>query len=450
MSFHAREYSPAEKLAMLPAEERRQVLSRLTDTQIQALQFDWEFWARPNQLWPRHDNWSNWLLLAGRGFGKTRCGAEWVRAAVTGNTPMSGGKFKRIGIVAETAADARDVLVEGDSGILAIHPKAFRPLYEPSKRRLTWPNGATGILFNATEPDQLRGPQFDAAWCDELAKWRYMRETWDMLAFANRLGTAPKTIITTTPRPVPLLRELLANPKTVTVKGSTRDNLANLAQTFIENVYNLYAGTRLGRQELEAEMLEDTPGALWTRDMLDHCRVRKVPDLQRVIVSIDPSGVRDESEENKDEIGIVVAGKTGENAFVLEDLSLRAGPAQWGAIAVNAYRRHKADAIVAETNFGGAMVEYVIKSIDPSVPVISVSASRGKWIRAEPVSALYAKQMVHHLGSFPELEDQMCLFNGTGYTGGGSPDRADALVWAITNLLLDAKFYRPRVTSFGY
>lgn len=446
-----REYSPAEKLALLPADQRLELLSKLSDAQTAALPYDWRFWARPNQLPPVGRDWTTWALLAGRGFGKTRCGAEWVKENVLGATPLSRGTLKQIGIIAETAADARDVIVEGPSGILSIHAKDFRPNYEPSKRRLTWPNGATAILFNATEPDQLRGPQFDGAWCDELAKWRYAKETWDMLQFGLRLGYRPRQVVTTTPRPIPLLRTILNDPDTVVTKGSTLDNTANLATSFINTVVKLYAGTRLGRQELEAEMLDDTPGALWSRDTIEDCR-RPHPksEFDRIIVAVDPSGARSADDDKADEIGIIVVGKVGSTAWVIEDLSFRGSPAQWGAVVINAYKKYRADAIVAEINFGGALVTNVMRSIDPSCNVREVTASRGKWLRAEPVAALYAQRMVFHIGAFPTLEDQLCQFNGGGYTGGGSPDRADALVWGVTDLLIDKKNRKPKARKFGH
>lgn len=278
----------AEQLASLDAEQRAALLADMTDAQASTILHDWSIWGRAEQQEPPGD-WLTWLVLAGRGFGKTRSGAEWVRSIACGPTPQSAGSHRRIAIVAETAADARDVLVEGDSGILAVHPRAYRPLYEPSKRRLTWPNGCIGTLYNATEPDQLRGPQHDAALCDELAKWQYARETWDMLQFGLRLGR-PRQVVTTTPRPIPLLREIIAATGTVVTRGSTRDNAANLAPEFLRTVVAKYEGTRLGRQELDAEILDDLPGALWQRDNIDQHRVREAPQMQRIVVAVDPSG----------------------------------------------------------------------------------------------------------------------------------------------------------------
>lgn len=405
--------------------------------------YHWPFWARPNQLPPPIDEltangvpWLTWLVLAGRGFGKTRCGTEWVRSLVTGDTPLTGGTHSRIAIVAETAADARDVMVEGESGILRIHPRDQRPSYEPSKRRLTWPNGAIAILYNGGEPDQLRGPQHDAALIDELAKYPYPRELWDMLQFGLRLGEAPKQVITTTPRPIDLLRELIKAPSTLLTRGSTTENADNLAQAFMSSILERYAGTRLGRQELEAELLDALPDALWSLDAIDKKRVAKIPDMQRVVVSIDPSGTRGASDDG-DEVGIIVAGKgTDGDAYVLADESVKLSPDGWGRVAVRAFDRWKADRIIAERNFGGAMVEHVVRTVNRHVPYKEVTASRNKVARAEPVAALYEQGKVHHYGYFQKLEDQMIATGPSGYAGEGSPDRMDAMVWALTELML--------------
>lgn len=357
--------------------------------------------------------------------------------------------------MAETAADARDVLVEGESGILACHPKGFRPRYEPSKRRLTWPNGAVATLYNATEPDQLRGPQHDAGWCDELAKWTYAQDTWDQLQFGLRLGTLPRVVVTTTPRPIPIIREIMEDGSTKVTTGRTLDNAANLSSKFINRIHKKYAGTRLGRQELEAEILNDIPGALWVRSYFDppegsdhRGRVffRDIPELSRVVVAVDPSGVRNSSEDG-DYIGIVVAGVDHYgHGYVLADRSIKEGPAIWGKAAVTAYGEFEADLILGESNFGGAMVENTIRSIDRNVSYKSVHASRGKVLRAEPVSALYEQGRVSHVvGSdirdkdglgLSALEDQLCLMAPSGFAGKGSPDRVDALVFALTELML--------------
>lgn len=372
-----------------------------------------------------------WLILAGRGWGKTRTGAQII------NQEARSGRSRRIALVAETAADARDVLVEGDSGIIKSSHPDFRPVYEPSKRKLTWPNGVIAHTYNAVEPDQLRGPQHDFAWCDELAKWMYAQETWDMLQFGLRLGQHPRQIVTTTPRPIPVIRELVRDPFTYITRGRTLDNAANLAKTFLDKIIKKYEGTRLGRQELDAEILDDLPGALWTRAMLDRAfiRLEETPVMEEIVVSLDPSGISDDEDEG-DSVGIIVAGKNGDNGYILEDLTCREGPQEWGMRAVNAYKRWGANHIIAEVNYGGAMVEHVIRTIDPNVPVRVVHASRGKVIRAEPVSALYEQRRVRHVGAFPDLEDQMTLLTRAGYQGLGSPDRLDAAVWAITDMFI--------------
>lgn len=636
-----------------------------------------------------HGGKHTWLILAGRGWGKTRTGAQII------NQEARSGRSRRIALVAETAADARDVLVEGDSGIIKSSHPDFRPVYEPSKRKLTWPNGVIAHTYNAVEPDQLRGPQHDFAWCsvgetlvlmgdlsekrldevtvgetvmtrkgprlvkastmtgrdrevflvtlrggrtilatpnhkiwvenrgfvridelqigdhtcvtdvligveqlgtcmesitrqenslsenytrklqknvldqdlqdtmsttrtktlqimiqttsntsnmvniedtmlleredrrsneellqsilnesgitdprscvnaivveqntllehqnhensaaqnvvisgatvesevvsverspnlrdvyditvdgeheffangilvhncDELAKWMYAQETWDMLQFGLRLGQHPRQLVTTTPRPIPVVRELVRDPFTHITRGRTLDNAANLAKTFLAKIIKKYEGTRLGRQELDAEILDDLPGALWTRAMLDKAfiRLEAVPPMEEIVVSLDPSGISDDDDEG-DSVGLIVAGKNGDNGYILEDLTCREGPQEWGTRAVNAYKRWGADRIIAEVNYGGAMVEHVIRTIDPRVPVRVVHASRGKFIRAEPVSALYEQGRVRHVGAFPDLEDQMTLLTRSGYQGLGSPDRLDAAVWAITDMFI--------------
>lgn len=384
------------------------------------------WWARANQIAPDGD-WSTWLVLAGRGFGKTRSGTEWVREQWKAGA-------KRMAIVAETAADARDVLVEGQSGILAISPKSERPLYEPSKRRLTWPNGAQATLYNGTEPDQLRGPEHDTALVDELAKYAYPQDTWDNLQFGLRLGSRPRVCVTTTPRPIPIIRRLIKEPATAVTRGSTFDNSANLPSRFIQTIRDRYEGTRLGRQELFAEVLDDAPGALWTRDSI---KTGTAPDLQRIVVAIDPSGASGDAESDADSIGIVVAGKGVDGRFyVVEDATCRLSPSGWGRRAAQRYAAHKADLIVAERNFGGDMVLSVIRTADKNAKVKLVTASRGKVVRAEPIAALYEQGRVTHLPGMEQLEDQMLQFTLTGYVGEGSPDRVDALVWALTDLAL--------------
>ncbi len=376
---------------------------------------------------PPEGKWTVWLVMAGRGFGKSRIGAEWVRGLV------EMGKAKRIALVGETAADARDVMVEGESGLLSIYPPGKRPRYESSKRRLTWSNGAIATTYSAEEPDQLRGPQHDGAWCDEIAKWRYP-DAWDQLMFGLRLGDDPRCVATTTPRPVKLIKELLADPSTVVTRGSTYENLANLAPSFAQKIIRKYEGTRLGRQELNAEVLEDVAGALWNRAMLDALRVKAAPFLARIVVAIDPAV---SSGEDADETGIVAAGVGSEgHAYVLSDGSGRYTPEGWAKEAVAMYRRFRADRVVGEVNNGGDMVEATLRVIDPGVSYRAVRASRGKVVRAEPIAALYEQGRVHHVGAFAQLEDQMCAFT-TDFDRrayGYSPDRVDALVWALTEL----------------
>lgn len=424
--------SPAEILASLPEDEREAFLAQLDPSVVANLQYCWEFWARPNQLAPE-GNWSTWLILAGRGFGKTRTGAEWV-IQLARDFPGC-----RIALVAETAADARKVMIEGESGILMRSPPDFTPDYAPTNRQLTWPNGSVAITYNATEPDQLRGPQHHFAWCDELAKWRYAQEMWDQLQFGLRLGDHPKTLVTTTPRPIPLIKRLVADDRVRTVRGSTLQNRANMPDSFVQEITDKYAGTRLGRQEIDGEILDDIPGALWNREVIDTARLRELEvDLEKVIVAVDPAT---SSEEGADEHGIIVVGLARDadgygRGYVLEDASCRGSPEDWAKVAVRMYRKHQADRIVAEKNQGGEMVSSVIKAVDRSVPVKLVHASRGKVVRAEPISALYEQGRVHHVGRFDILEDQMCLFSIDNIRSAsmGSPDRVDALVWGLTEL----------------
>jgi predicted phage terminase large subunit-like protein len=428
--------SPAELLAKLPEAERRTELANLTDETKAALLHHWPFWGRPEQQPPAGD-WLTWLLLAGRGWGKTRTGAEWVRSEVCGKTPLAPGKARRVAIIAETAADARDVLVSGDSGLLAIHPRDFRPAYEPSKRRLTWPNGAIALLFNATEPDQLRGPQQDLAWCDELAKWRYPQETWDNLMFGLRIGERPRKAVTTTPRPIPIVRQLLRDPATVVTRGSTFDNTSNLAPSFLSDIRAKYEGTRLGRQELNAEVLDDIPGALWTRDNLDRHRVApgKLPSMQRVVVAIDPAAKSKEPTDTTAETGIIVAGLGVDGrGYIIDDKTCALSPNGWARMAISCFDLYSADAIIAETNQGGEMVKQTLRSVRDTIPVREVHASRGKVVRAEPIAALYEQGRISHAGSLAKLEDQMVMFTAFGIEGKTTADRVDAAVWALTEL----------------
>jgi phage terminase large subunit-like protein len=380
---------------------------------------------------PPPGDWRIWLLLAGRGFGKTRTGAELTGAKV------KTGAARRIALVGPTAADVRNVMVEGESGLLAAAGPAQRPRWEPSKGRLTWPNGAVATTYSADQPERLRGPQHDFAWCDELAAWRYPA-AWDMLMFGLRLGQDPRVVVTTTPKPIKLIRELLAAPDVAVTRGTTYDNRANLAPAFLRQIIRRYEGTRLGRQELEAEILDDVPGALWTRERIEHARVGHDarPELARIVVAIDPAAT---SGEEADETGLVVAGSDyAGHGWVLADLSGRYAPPEWARRAIAAYRDWRADRIVAEVNNGGDMVAATLRMIDPEAPFSAVRASRGKSARAEPVAALYEQGRIHHVGAFSQLEDQMCAFTSDfdRARAGYSPDRVDALVWALSALLV--------------
>jgi phage terminase large subunit-like protein len=436
----------AERLAALSPPDRAAAIAAMTEEQLDELRFEWEFWRREEQTPPAGD-WRVWLYLAGRGSGKTRTGAEFVRASVKAGC-------RRIALVAPTAADARDVMVEGESGILGVSPPATRPIYEPSKRRVTWRNGAIATTYSADEPERLRGPQHDAAWCDEVAAWRYP-EAWDMLMFGLRLGKNPRVMVTTTPRPTRLIRELVGDPTIAVTSGSSYRNAANLAPAFVAQIIKKYEGTRLGRQELNAELLEDVPGALWNRALIEAARAPMgfvLPDLVRVVVAIDPAA---SSGEDADETGIIVAGKDKDSrGYVLADLSGHYMPIEWAKIAVAAYKNHGADRVVAEINNGGEMVEATLRVVDDNLAYTGVHATRGKVVRAEPVAALYEQGRIWHMGAFTVLEDQMCEFtpdldrskpkrdptdpSSRGMGGArSSPDRADALVWAFTELLVE-------------
>lgn len=402
----------------------------LADSLRNAEVSDWSRIARPNQLPPPGD-WRIWLLLAGRGFGKTRTVNEFVRGEV------EAGRARRIALVAATSSDVRDVLVTGHSGILAISPDWNRPTYEPSKRLLTWPNGAIATMYSADEPDRLRGPQFDLAAVDELAAWKYPSAL-DMLLLGLRIGRNPRVAVATTPRPTRIIRELIAREgkDVVVTRGSTLENAANLAPAYVEQIIERYKGTRLERQEIFGEILLDVPGALFTLETLEQTRVLSAPqDLERVVIGVDPAG---SSEVGADETGIIVAarGRDG-NGYVVADLSGVMTPLDWARAAVNAYHEHRADLIVAERNFGGEMVSANIASVDPNVPVKLVTSSRGKVLRAEPVASLFAQRRAHLVGSHPALEDQACRFTADWDRGrDGSPDRIDAMVFALAELVI--------------
>ena len=406
-------------------EQIRQVMAEMSDDECAELERDWSLWARPNQLPPPGD-WRFWLLLTGRGWGKTRTGAEWTRMKV------EGGAAQRFALVGRTAADVRDTMVEGAAGILATASPHCRPAYEPSKRRITWPNGAQATTFSGDEPDQLRGPEHDHAWADELAAWK-KPEAWTHLNLGLRIGDHPQCIATTTPRPTALIKGLVANPASRVVRGSTFENRANLAPASLAEYVSAYGGTRLGRQELYGEILEDNPGALWKREWIDRDRVTKAPDLALVFTAVDPTVT---ATETSNQAGIVTAGVTNEGVFfVLGDDTMRGTPNEWASQAVVAANRFSADALFYETNQGGDLVAGVLHlaQADQAVklPVHGVHASRGKQTRAAPISMLYEQGRVHHVGSFRELEDELCEWE----PGAPSPDRMDALVWAITALL---------------
>ncbi|WP_363319819.1 terminase family protein [Roseovarius sp.] len=417
-----------------------------------ALPYLFEFWALDHQIAPEGD-WRTWVIMGGRGAGKTRAGAEWVRAQVEGARPLDKGRCQRLALVGETIDQVREVMVFGESGIMACSPPDRRPEWQATRKRLIWPNGATAQVFSAHDPEGLRGPQFDGAWVDELAKWKKARETWDMLQFGMRSGDDPRVCVTTTPRNVGVLKELLAAPSTVVTSAPTEANRAFLAESFLDEVRARYAGTRLGRQELDGVLVDEAEDALWTGAMLEGARVDQVPEMDRVVVAVDPpvSG-----HSGSDECGIVVVGAITRGpvqdwrAYVLADFSISAAsPARWASAAIRAMEQWGAERLVAEVNQGGDMVEQVIRQVDPLVPFRKVHASRGKVARAEPVAALYEQGRIHHLRGLSALEDQMCAMTARGYEGKGSPDRVDALVWAISDLILEpaAKWRNPSVRA---
>lgn len=423
--------SLAQKVFAMPEADKKKFINSLTNEEAAELHFTWREWhARPEQLAPGGDWWDIWLLLAGRGFGKTRTGAEFVREEV------NRGVATRIAIVGETAADVRDVLVEGPAGIINVFPKSERPKFEPTKRRITFNTGAVATLYNATEPDQLRGPEHDLAWSDELAKWRYARETWDQLQFGLRIGDKPRQIVTTTPRPIELVKALVAGGEgsIVVTRGRTLDNSRNLAPAFLKKIVNKYEGTRLGRQELSGEILGDLPGALWRAEQLESYRATSKHAVKygRIVIAVDPAVTAGE-ESNEHGVVAVALGDDARGYF-LEDASCRGGPTDWARRAIALYDKYSADCIVVEVNQGGDMVASTLRSVRLDVPIKEVRASRGKHVRAEPIAALYEQGRIVHVGTWSELEDQMCQMTVEGYEGAGSPDRVDATVWGFTEL----------------
>lgn len=429
-----------DQLRSLPKDEMEAVIQSLPPSVALRLAFDWELWARPDQLPPPGD-WFCWVPLGGRGAGKTRLGAEFIRATVEkSKTPI------RVALIGQTAADVRDIMVEGDSGLLSVCPPWNRPLYEPSKRRLTWGNGSIATCYSGDKPDLLRGPQHHVAWVDELAKLKRPQETWAMMEYGLRLGDTPRVVCTTTPKPIPILKQLLSDPEVATTRVSTYANIANLSARFIARVIRRHEGTRLARQELHAEMLEDVPGALWHHTLIEETRVKVQPPLKRIVVAVDPqaseqdreSGTFDE-ERGLSETGIVVAGLGQDgHGYILDDLSDYYSPDHWARTAMKAYRVWKANVIVAEVNHGGAMVVSLIQTKDKRISVKDVRASTGKYRRAEPVVSLYEQGRVHHVGTYGDLEDQMCSFNQNDEESRRThPDRMDALVWAIHELMVE-------------
>lgn len=429
-------------------------LGGLSNETLVALPWMFEFWALPHQL-PPDGGWKTWIIMGGRGAGKTRAGAEWVRAQVEGARASDPGRSGRVALVAETIDQGREVMVFGESGILACSPPDRRPEWNATRRMLTWPNGATAQVFSAHDPDSLRGPQFDAAWVDELAKWRKAEETWDQLQFALRLGDNPRQIVTTTPQNVPVLKSILKNPSTVMTHAPTEANRAYLAKSFLEEVQARYGGSRVGRQELEGALIEDVEGALWTTAMLEAARGTVPERFTRIVVAVDPPV---SSKSTSDECGIVVVGVNTEGnpidwrAAVLEDASISGTPTDWARAAVSAYERHGADRMVAEVNQGGDMVEAMIRQQGAFVAYRAVSARIAKAFRAEPIAALYEQGRVTHVANLRHLEDQMCLMTRNGFVGKGSPDRVDALVWALQEAMIEPAVAfggHPQVRSLG-
>jgi phage terminase large subunit-like protein len=421
--------SPLSWISSLPVRKRTKLVAKAFFN-LEAKREFFHRWrglrARDEQLPPADKDWLVWLLLAGRGFGKTRAGAEAVRDAVEHD------RASRIALIGPTAADVRDVMIGGESGLLNISPEP--PEYQPSRRRLVWPNGAVAMCFSAEEPQRLRGPQHDLAWADELAAWRYPQQAWDMMMLGLRLGDRPRVIVTTTPKPIALIRNLAAQPTTRLTQGSTYANVGNLAPGFYSAIVARYEGTRLGRQEIHAELLEQAEGALWTRAGIEAARLpaEPVPELKRVVVAIDPAVT---SSAGSDETGIVVAGIGYDGlVYVLRDGSGRMTPGEWARRAIALYDSHQADRVVGEGNNGGDLIELTLRTVRPNVSCKRVTARQGKRLRAEPVAALYEQARVRHVGAFPELEDQMCNWVAGGLDP--SPDRLDALVWAVAELML--------------
>jgi len=405
-------------------------VTTLSRKEREVLEADWPVFAHdhqePPELGANGAPWVTWLIVGGRGAGKTRAGAEWVRT-------LAAKPRQRIALVGGSEHEVREVMIEGVSGILSVHPRGARPEWIPSRRRLEWKNGSVAEGFSADDPESLRGPQFHAAWCDEIAKWREAEKAFDMLQFALRLGLNPRQVITTTPRPIPLLKRLIADPSTAITRAGTIVNARNLSPVFLSTVLSRYAGTQLGRQEIDGELIEDRPDALWSRRVIEACRVDAAPPLTRIVVALDPPG---SSRAGADACGIVAAGRAQDGLYyVLEDATVAGlSPSGWASKAIGLYRRLEANSLVAEVNMGGEMVRAVLREVDRSVPVREVHATRGKYLRAEPIAALYEQGKVKHVRGLSALEDEMCDFGPEGLSSGRSPDRLDALVWALTEL----------------
>lgn len=432
--------SGAAWLASAPAAVQTEFLEGLTAPELLALPYIFDFWAFDHQLPPEGD-WSTWVLMGGRGAGKTRAGAEWVRIKVEGSGPTDPGQAKRVALIGETVDQVREVMIFGESGIMACSPPDRRPDWIAGRKMLVWPNGAVAQVFSAHEPETLRGPQFDLVWADEMAKWKKGDEAWDMLQFCLRLGDRPQACVTTTPRNAPALKSLLAQPSTVSTHATTMDNAANLPPSFLEEVQRRYAGTRQGLQELEGILLADAEGALWTGKMISECQRADIPELDRVVVAVDPAV---SAHGTSDECGIVVVGAQMQGpvqdwrVWVLEDATVAsASPSAWAEAAVAAFERHDAERLVAEVNQGGGLVETVIRQVSPLLPFKALHATKGKAMRAEPVAALYEQGRVYHARGLGKLEEQMTMMTTKGFQGRGSPDRVDALVWAIYELVLE-------------
>ncbi len=447
--------SGADWLASAPLATQEAFLGELSEAELIALPWMFDFWALPHQIPPLDVDWRTWVIMGGRGAGKTRAGSEWVRSMVEGDRPDEAGRASRVALVGETIDQAREIMVMGESGILACSPPDRRPHWEATRKRLVWPNGAMAQIFSAHEPEALRGPPFDAAWVDELGKWKKAEEAWDMLQFALRLGEMPQQVVTTTPRNVGVLKDILQAESTVVTTAPTDANRAYLPASFLEEVYGRYAGTRLGRQELDGVLLDDIEGALWTGAMIEAAQVSVLPKFDRIVVAVDPPVT---STSRSDECGIVVAGVVMQGppsdwrAVVLEDASVGGKtPLEWARAAIAARERHGAERLVAEVNQGGQMIETLLRQIDPMVPYRAVHATRDKTTRAEPIAALYEQGRIGHVRGLGALEDQMCQMAVTGYQGKGSPDRVDALVWALTELVLvpAANWRDPRIRILG-